>query len=93
MQQNQKDESMREVTKAIEALQGYIKEYKSTNFKTYDEIPKPLHNLKSTEGIINEVLGRSEVENPELEKEAKDVLTQSSRMLRGMAAEMRMKKK
>ena len=90
IQENKKEKMQKGVNEAIESLNKYVEEYKFAKFKDLEEMQTAFQNLKGAEEKINQLMGDGDTENEDLLNRSKEVTTMSSKILRGMAAEMRM---
>ena len=90
MEEFQKEQSMKEVKEAIETLSKLIEENKFSKFTSLAKTKSVFQGIKKSEEKINMLLENGSIENKDLILEAKEVSVKSSKILRGMAAEMRM---
>jgi phage-related minor tail protein len=88
MQDFQKEESLKGVYKTVDTLIELVEQFQSNPPKTLKKIKNAFHKLKTAEEDINQVLS-DDVEDEDLIARAKEATTKSSKVLRGMAAEMR----
>jgi predicted component of type VI protein secretion system len=88
MQDFQKEESLKGVSKTVETLTKLVEEYQSNPPTTLKQMKNAFHELKTAEEDINQVLS-DDIEDEDLIARAKEATTKSSKVLRGMAAEMR----
>ena len=88
MQDFQKEESLKGVSKTVDTLIELVEQFQSDPPKTLKQIKNAFHKLKTAEEDINQVLS-DDIEDEDLIERAKEATTKSSKVLRGMAAEMR----
>lgn len=89
MRQFQHEQTMKGVTEAVETLDKLVEEYTSYQPKTLEEMKDAFQELKNSEERINGFI-QGGVEDQDIIERAKTIVTKSSKLLRGMAAEMRM---
>mmetsp|Transcript_10574 Transcript_10574/g.9322 ORF Transcript_10574/g.9322 Transcript_10574/m.9322 type:complete len:272 (+) Transcript_10574:950-1765(+) len=90
MEEHEKEQSLKGAKEAIQSLDKFVEEYKFAKFKNLEEMQKAFTKLKTAEENINQLLGEDKVQDEEIVEQAKKVFMMSSKVLRGMAAEMRM---
>ncbi|CAI2358930.1 unnamed protein product [Moneuplotes crassus] len=90
MQQYQKEESVNGIQKYLETLEKLVEENKFAKYESLEEMKNAFQSLKTSEEKIGEILGEGNIDGEDLISKAKQVTMMSSKILRGMAAEMRM---
>ena len=88
MKEFQKEQATKGVKSAIDRLILLNEKYSNAKLKTLEEMKDAFSELKTAEEKINQHLGDG-IEDQELVNIAKDAASKTSKILRGMAAEMR----
>jgi len=90
MEQYQKEQTISGVNQAVETLEKLVEENKFAKYDSLEEMKTAFQSLKISEEKIGDLLGGDTIEDEELISKAKQATMMSSKILRGMAAEMRM---
>ena len=89
MKQYQKEQAMNGIKASIDVLVELNEKYSKLKLKTQEEMKDAFSELKNAEEKINQYLGGG-IDDEHLVNLAKEAAGKSSKILRGMAAEMRM---
>jgi len=91
MKQFQQEQSLKNVRDTVEELCVLVEVYPTLKITTLEEMKEQFTKIKTAEEKINQLLdSETESQAQELLDQAKEATTKSGKILRGMAAEMRM---